>query len=120
MMRVSVQYQAHQERCADKFPCRNEQAVGNGRRYTIATGTSVPNEAIRKIRACTSNIGTEKITMQVSGVHNLQAAMRKVCKAGHMITLFDDWSFMHHKATGESTHIHRKHGVHVLESWGRI
>ena len=104
--------------CAS-FPTRDSEGSKEGRSYAAAGGKPIYNEGERELLVMTEHGQARRLVMQVCDVNQCLLSVSKSNKAGNVVVLDGDNSYMKNKHTGEEVKLYQDNGVFVMYAWVR-
>ena len=104
--------------CSD-IPVRESAGSKAQMSYAAASGKPIYNEGERELLVMTEHGQERRLVMQVCDVNKCLLSVSKSNKAGNMVILDGDDSYIVNKYTGEEVKLHQDNGVFVMYAWVR-
>ena len=99
------------------IPIRPTKASMAGIGYVAANGTKINNYGERRLQGVNHDWTPMGMSIQVSDVNKVLAAVSQICDAGNRVVFDNVGSYIESKATGKRTAMRRENGVYKFDMW---
>ena len=99
------------------IPVKSTRASIAGIGYIAANGSKISNYGEKRIAGISNEGVPMGMTMQVTDVQKVLAAVSQMCDAGNRVIFDNDGSYILNKKTGQRTAMRRERGVYKFDMW---